>query len=358
MKDMTATHGSNEALLSAKQILLGRDLQQLTEMVTAAGFPAFRAKQLHHWLYNKIALSFDAMHNIARDFRTWLTENCTIGHVEIAGENASSDGSRKFAFRLHDGNIVEGVLMREKGHHTICVSSQAGCTADCAFCVTGLGGFHRNLTSSEILSQTLLMKRLTDRDEALNVVLMGMGEPLLNLDQLIPALRILVHPEAAAVAARRVTVSTCGIVPGLKKLAEAELGVNIAVSLNASNNEFRSRIMPINRKYPIEVLLQACRDFPLKHRRRITFEYVLLAGLNDSLQNARELAHLLRGLPCKINLIPFNPDQRLPYKRPAEDTVLRFQQLLLDRNFTACVRYSKGTDIAAACGQLAGHFRS
>lgn len=350
---------NNSTETHSKTTLLGLDLAQLRELVVGAGFPAFRAKQLHHWLYRKAALSFGEMHNLARDFRAWLQENCEIGHCEIAEVRHSADGSKKVLFRLGDGQIVEGVLMPEKDWFTLCISSQVGCAVGCTFCMTGFGGFRRQMTAAEILSEVLLTQRLVhDGELPRNLVFMGMGEPMLNLDQVIPAIRLLVDSEAIAIAARRITVSTSGIIPGIRRLGEANLGVNIAISLNASNNEFRTSIMPINRSYPIEALLDACREFPLHQRRRITFEYVMLDGLNDCIADARELANLLRGMRCKINLIPWNPDPHLPYRRPSEEKIRRFQQHLLDVFFTVSVRYSKGVDIGAACGQLAGHWQA
>lgn len=342
-----------------RPVLLGMDLAELTALVTGAGWPAFRAKQLHHWLYNRAAESFDEMHNLARDFRAWLNGNCRIGHITIAEVRESTDGSRKLLYRLDDGRIVEGVLMPERSWITMCISSQVGCAVDCKFCMTGFGGFQRQMTTAEIVSQVLLAKRLMQPDGLpRNLVFMGMGEPMLNLDAVIPAVRTLSDPDGVAMAARRITVSTSGVLPGIVRFGNAGVGANLAISLNASNDAFRSRIMPINRRYPIASLLDACREFPLKARQRITMEYVLLAGENDSPEDARELAALLNGMQCKVNLIPWNPDPRLPYRRPDEETVRRFQQVLLDRFFTVSVRYSKGSDIGAACGQLAGHLQS
>jgi 23S rRNA (adenine2503-C2)-methyltransferase len=338
--------------------LLGKDLAELTAVVEQGGFPSYRAKQLYHWLYRKSALSFDEMHNLAREFRSWLAENYVVGHNDLNEMRRAADGSVKILFGLADGRLVESVLMPEREWKTLCVSSQVGCAVACTFCMTGFGGFQRQMTAGEIVSQVLLAKRLVNADELpRNLVFMGMGEPMLNLDNVLPALRLLTDPEGIGIAARRITVSTSGILPGIEQLGDAALGVNIAISLNATSNEFRNEIMPINRKYPIEKLLDACRRFPIPTRRRITFEYVLLGGLNDSLKNARELAGLLRGMQCKINLIPWNPDPHLNFKRPSEETIRRFQQYLLDQCFTVSVRFSKGVDIGAACGQLAGHRR-
>lgn len=344
-------------VVNGKYVLLGSSLDELKGLVDLAGMPAFRAKQLFHWMYHRAALSFDEMHNISRDFQKWLTENCVLGYTEIVDVRESADGSRKIIFRLEDGKFVESVLIKEDERFTLCISTQVGCAVGCTFCMTGFGGFQRNMTRAEILAQVLLVKRAIHGELPRNVVLMGMGEPLLNLDQVLPVLRVMVDPEGIAIAARRVTVSTSGIIPGIKKLGEHDLGVSLAVSLNVTTNAVRDIIMPINKVYPIEDLLQACRDYPLRPRRRITFEYVLLKDINDSLDDARRLAKLLRGIPCKINLIPFNPDENLPFERPSDERINAFQEYLFRKNYTAIIRYSKGLDVGAACGQLAAHWR-
>lgn len=344
--------------VEGRYVLLGATLRQLQELIKAQGFPAFRARQLYHWMYHRCARDFSEMHNISKEFRRWLEDNATLGHITILDERLSKDGSRKFVFQLYDGRLVESVLIKEEGWNTLCVSSQVGCAVGCTFCLTGFGGYQRQMTRAEIVSQVLTVKRLLGEDELLrNLVFMGMGEPMLNLDEIIPALRVLTDPEGVAIAARRVTVSTSGIIPGIRRLGEADLGVSLAVSLNATKNSVRDVIMPINKVYPIEDLLEACRQFPLRPRRRITFEYVLLRDINDSVEDARQLARLLKGIPCKINLIPFNPDSRLPFDRPSPQRVEAFQQVLLDKHYTASIRYSKGLDIGGACGQLAAHWR-
>lgn len=344
---------------SPRQNLVGLSLAQITELLVEAGHAPFRAKQVYEWLYRKAALSFDEMTSLSKDLRQWLSENYILAHPEIAEiYGGASDGSRKLLFRLADHRVVESVLMQDKDWQTLCVSSQVGCAVDCKFCMTGFGGFRRQMTINEIVSQYLLARRsVNDNVPPRNMVFMGMGEPMLNLDNVIPAIRLLTDPNGISVSPRRITVSTSGIIPGIDRLGEADLGVNLAISLNASNNEQRDRIMPINKRYPIEDLLEACRRFPLKNRRRITFEYVMLGGENDSIQNARELIGLLSDMPCKVNLIPWNPDPNLPFSRPDETTIRRFQQELLDKYFTVSVRYSKGMDIGAACGQLAGHWQ-
>jgi 23S rRNA (adenine2503-C2)-methyltransferase len=340
-----------------RQNLVGLPVEELVRILGEAGQPAFRARQLYEWIYRKGAADFTEMSSLSKDLRALLMENHSLDFPEIAEvRGGAADGSRKLLFRLPDHRIVESVLMQDKGWKTLCVSSQVGCAVDCKFCMTGFGGFRRQMTTGEIVSQFLLARRLNDGIAPRNMVFMGMGEPMLNLDNVIPAIRLLTDKNGMEVSPRRITVSTSGIVPGIDRLGEADLGVNLAISLNASNDEFRSRIMPINKRWPISELLDACRRFPLRNRRRITFEYVMLAGENDSIQNARELGDLLQNLPCKINLIPWNPDPNLPFHRPDEETIRRFQQELLDRYFTVSVRYSKGIDIGAACGQLAGHW--
>ncbi|MCX7624713.1 MAG: 23S rRNA (adenine(2503)-C(2))-methyltransferase RlmN [Candidatus Sumerlaeaceae bacterium] len=342
---------------NGRYVLLGSGLNELRGLVQVAGMPAFRAKQLFHWMYHRAALSFEEMHNISRDFQKWLAENCVLGYMEIADVRESADGSRKIVFRLSDGRFVESVLIKEDEWFTLCISTQVGCAVGCTFCMTGFGGFQRNMTRAEIVAQVLLVKRAIHGELPRNVVLMGMGEPLLNLGEVVPALRVMVDPEGMAIAARRVTVSTSGIIPGIKRLGEEDLGVSLAISLNATTDAVRDVIMPINKAYPIAELLQACREFPLRPRRRITFEYVLLKDINDSLEDAQRLAKLLRGIPCKINLIPFNPDENLPFERPPEERILAFQDFLFRKNYTAIIRYSKGLDVGAACGQLAAHWR-
>lgn len=342
----------------ARPNLIGKSSDEMIQLLSEAGHPAFRARQIYEWIYRKGATDFSEMTSLSKELRAWLAENFTLEFPEIAEiHGGAADGSRKLLFRLPDHRVVESVLMQDKDWQTLCVSSQVGCAVDCKFCMTGFGGFRRQMSVGEIVSQFMLARKINDDVSPRNMVFMGMGEPMLNLDNVIPAIRLLTDNKGLDVSGRRITVSTSGIVPGIDRLGEADLGVNLAISLNASNDEFRSRIMPINKRYPISELLDACRRFPLKTRRRITFEYVMLAGENDSIENARELARLLADMPCKINLIPWNPDPNLPFKRPDEESIRRFQQELLDRYFTVSVRYSKGVDIGAACGQLAGHWK-
>jgi len=257
---------------------------------------------------------------------------------------------------LRDGLLIESVLIPERDHFTLCISSQAGCAMGCAFCLTGKNGLRRNLTSGEIIDQVIQVKgAMEEPDQMTNIVMMGMGEPLANYEPVLTAIRNLIGEDGMNFSHRKVTVSTCGLVCGMKKLGQ-DTTVNLAVSLNAADDETRSRLMPINRKYPLRSLLSACRDFPLPNRRMITFEYILISGVNDSDRDASNLAKLLRGLRGKINLIPFNPHPGIEMSPPSEERILRFQEILVQNHFTAIIRKSKGRDIMAACGQLSGAY--
>ncbi len=336
--------------------LLGLSLVDLTAHIQRAGFPAFRAKQMFHWLYQHGVEDMDGMHNLPVDLKAWLDTNAVIGGVRLRKTVEAPDGSRKLLWDLWDGQRIEGVLMAEEKQSTLCVSSQVGCALGCRFCVTGSGGFRRDCAVDEILGQIILARKLADSigRPISNLVFMGMGEPLLNLEALIPALQLAISPQALKIPSRRITVSTAGLPKGIAALAEADLNVKLAVSLNAVDDDLRQQLMPIARKHPLPELLAACRAFqgqsPKRHR--ITFEYVMLAGVNDSDLDARRLGKLLADIPCKINLIPYNPSPDLPYERPTDQRIEAFRAYL-DRIFTVAVRYSKGREVSAACGQLA-----
>ena len=282
----------------------------------------------------------------------FLSEQLTISRLEAEQVQSSKDGSRKYLFRLNDRQCIESVLIPEPGHWTLCISSQVGCGMGCKFCLTGRGGLVRNLEPSEIVNQVCGVRdALEDPSSLTNIVLMGMGEPLANYDSVIEAIKTIAGNNGLQFSNRRVTLSTAGLVPRIDDLGR-DVRVNLAVSLNASDNDTRNKLMPINRAYPIEMLLSACRRFPLPSRRTIMFEYVLIAGVNDAPADAERLAKLLRPLRAKINLIPFNPFEATEFKRPEERAILAFQKVLMDRHYTAIIRYSKGDDIGAACGQL------
>jgi 23S rRNA (adenine2503-C2)-methyltransferase len=349
--------------------LLGKDAAALSELVGQWGGKPFRARQLQRWIHQRGADSFDAMTDLARDFRGQLTQHCTICALPVITEQRSSDGTRKWLFDVGQGNAIESVFIPEDDRGTLCVSSQAGCAVNCRFCSTGHQGFSRNLTSAEIIGQLWYAKRVLEadagsarlgegRDESTrvvsNVVMMGMGEPLLNYDQLVPALRLMLDDNAYGLSRRRVTVSTSGVVPMIDRLAQ-DCPVALAVSLHAPNDALRDELVPLNRKYNLKSLLEACeRYLAFAPRDFITFEYCMLDGINDTDQHARELIQLARQIRCKLNLIPFNPFPASGLKRSSQARVRLFAQRLMDAGVITTVRKTRGDDIDAACGQLAG----
>jgi len=335
-----------------KKNLLEFDIDGLKAFVEGLGLPAYRAAQLGNWIYARGHTDFSEMTNISKALREELARSCEITPPELVDRLVSSDGTEKYLFRLADGELIESVLIPDEKRVTLCISSQAGCALGCGFCLTGAGGYRRDLLPHEITGQVFMAKELADPREITNYVLMGMGEPLMNTDNVFEAVRRLTSPDMFGISGRRITLSTAGVVPGIRALGEAGLGVNLAVSLNATTDEVRSRIMPINKKYPISELVRALKEFPMEQRRRITIEYVMLKGLNDTITDADRLARILRGLRCKVNLIPFNPHDGSEFQKPDEADVLAFQERLADRGYTAFIRTSRGADILAACGQL------
>jgi 23S rRNA (adenine2503-C2)-methyltransferase len=337
-----------------KQNLLELDEKGLRELVGRLGLPGYRAAQIGRWLYVTGADSFAEMTNLSKADRLLLSESSEITPPTLIERLVSSDATEKYLFEMADGERVESVMIPDVKRVTLCVSSQAGCALGCRFCLTGAGGFRRNLAPHEITGQVWHARRLAAPREITNYVLMGMGEPLMNTDNVLDALRRLTSDAMFGISPRRITLSTAGVVPEIIRLGESGVGVNLAVSLNAATDEVRDVVMPINRKYPIRELIRALKEYPLAPRRRITIEYVLLAGVNDSTADARRLAKLLAGIKCKINLIPFNEHPGSDYRAPDEDAVLAFQQVLHDKGYTAFIRQSRGADILAACGQLRG----
>jgi 23S rRNA (adenine2503-C2)-methyltransferase len=329
---------------------------QLTEWLETHGMRSFRAAQIFRWIYLRQADRFDEMTDLSKEIRSLLNSHFTIRRLDIERVQTSTDGTRKFLFRLWDGNHIESVLLPEKGHYTLCISTQVGCAQGCAFCLTASGGFVRHLSSGEIVSQIRdIRKDLNMRNEdkkITNVVLMGMGEPLANYDHVLQALDVITNADCGLkIASRRITLSTAGIVPKITALGR-DSDVNLAISLNATDNATRSRLMPVNRKYPLEKLLEACQQYPLPRRKKITFEYILIKDVNDSEQDALRLIKLLHPIRSKVNLIPFNEHAASDFRRPEEARIQRFLQLLLQHHMTAIIRKSKGRDISAACGQL------
>jgi 23S rRNA (adenine2503-C2)-methyltransferase len=327
--------------------------RELVEWLEGHGVRAFRADQILKWVYLRLADDFEQMSDLSKSLRALLAEQFTIERMAIDQVLTAADGTRKYLFRLRDGQTVESVLIAERNHFTLCVSSQVGCALGCRFCLTGRGGLVRNLTRAEIVGQVWeVRKQMVDPTQLTNLVFMGMGEPLANYGELLPAIDALTDCEwGMKFGNRRVTVSTAGLVPRILDLGQ-DTRVNLAISLNAVDDAARDDLMPINRTYPIESLLNACRRHPLPKGRKITFEYILFKDLNDTPDHARRLIRLLGPLKAKINLIPFNPHPHAPFQRPSEARIQAFQDMLVEKHFTSMVRYSKGLDIMAACGQL------
>ncbi len=320
--------------------------------------PSFRAKQIWQWLFQKRATSFTEMTNLAASFRSQLAEAFTISRLRIVRKAVAADGTTKFLFGLSDGENIESVLIPEAKRLTLCVSTQVGCGFGCAFCATALLGLKRNLRSSEILDQILEASRSLPRNQRItHIVLMGMGEPLANYAQTVRALEVMMDTSwGIGISPRRITLSTVGLVPQIERLMK-ETRVNLAISLHAPNDELRGRLMPINRKYSLHQLMECCRSLPLPRRKRITFEYVLLRGVNDSEKDAEQLCELLKGIRCKVNVIPFNPYPGSQFRRPADAEIERFQRVLQAHRVQVNIRRPRGDDIQAACGQLQGDER-
>jgi 23S rRNA (adenine2503-C2)-methyltransferase len=342
-----------------KTNLLGLDPAGLAAFFAGIGEKPFRATQVLKWMHQQGVDDFNAMTNLSKELRARLEDVAEVRAPKVLRDHVADDGTRKWLLELDGGNGIEMVFIPEDGRGTLCVSSQVGCTLNCAFCSTGHQGFNRNLTVAEIVGQIWTASRLLGSKPAgdrvvTNVVFMGMGEPLLNYDNVIPAIRVMLDDNAYGLSKRRVTLSTAGLVPLIDRLRE-DCPVSLAVSLHAANDKLRDEIVPLNRKYPIAELLNACRRY-VEHQphRRITFEYVMLDGVNDRPEDARALIELLRDVPSKINLIPFNPFPQARYERSSSASIDRFRHALMDAGFTTITRRTRGDDIDAACGQLAG----
>ncbi|MEW6266436.1 MAG: 23S rRNA (adenine(2503)-C(2))-methyltransferase RlmN [Thermodesulfobacteriota bacterium] len=340
---------------TVKTDLKNLTLEELVRFMAELGEKPYRARQIRKWLFRDGAVDFGQMTDLSRTVRDKLADRAVIGRLEIARVDESADGTRKFLWRLGDDTGIESVLIPERGHFTLCVSSQVGCAMGCRFCRTARLGLKRNLWPAEIIDQVLESRaRLPEGGKLTNLVFMGMGEPLANLANVLQALAVLTDPGLTGLSRRHLSLSTVGLVPGLSQLAGiATLG--LTVSLNAADDRLRNWLMPINRRYPLEELHRALEAFPLPRGRRITIAYVLLAGVNDAEKDAHNLARFLHGLKVKINLIPFNRWDGAEFERPGEEAVLAFQETLARKNYTVMIRKSKGQDVSAACGQLAGN---
>lgn len=333
------------------------DFKQVTareaeEWMEAIGEKPYRARQVRSWIFSKGVSDFAQMTDLSKQFRETIAQKAVVTQITEIKRDVSTDGTIKFLFGLADGNTIESVYMPGADRVTLCISTQVGCKLNCKFCITGKNGFARNLSAAEIVDQLIQVKNRVPGGRVTNLVLMGMGEPLDNYDATLRALRIITEPELNLIGARKITLSTAGVVPGILKLAEDFPKVKLAVSLNSPTNEKRSQIMPINKKHPIESLMAALKKWPLPHGRRITFEYVMLGGFNDSDADAVELGKIARAVPSKINLIPYNPCSGLPFERPPTERVEKFRSVLIKSNHTVTVRESRGGDILASCGQL------
>lgn len=341
--------------------LLGMDRTSLQNFFISRGEPPYRAVQILKWIHNRGIADFDLMTDISKSLRASLQTKCVIQPPEVSSEHVASDGTRKWLINIPGGGLIETVFIPEKKRGTLCISSQVGCALNCTFCSTGRQGFQRNLSVAEIIGQLWVardrLRSVTDSPlctKITNVVMMGMGEPMLNFEAVAMALNIMRDEHGYELPRRRVTVSTSGLVPAMDRLA-AECDVSLAVSLHAPTNELRDVLVPINKKYPLDELFEACRRYVSSNKRYfITMEYVMLKGVNDSLAHAKRLASILRNVPCKINLIPFNPFPGAPYECSDEETILDFSNLLSDNDYVCTTRKTRGDDIDAACGQLVG----
>jgi len=336
--------------------ILNYSRDDLSQWLTQKGIRPFRAKQIFKWIYIRQANSFEEMTDIGKETRTLLEENFSIPRFHLENKEKSSDNTEKFLFKLEDEEYIESVLIPVKDHYTLCISSQVGCAQGCKFCLTAKGGFKRNLRPSEIISQIRDIRQYLissqNNNKIANIVFMGMGEPLANYETIVQALKVMTDADyGLKLSEGKITISTCGLVPEMGELGLVT-NANLAVSLNATDDKTRSMLMPINNRYPLDKLLHACKTFTMRPRNKITFEYILIDGINDTEEDAIRLCKMLVPIKAKINLIPFNEHDRSDFKKPSNERVSRFLQILLDKKFTAIIRKSKGSDISAACGQL------
>lgn len=335
--------------------LLDFDRQKLSHFFLELGEKSFRATQILKWIYQEDVYDFNEMSNLSKTLRAYLSENCVIETPEIVVEQIATDGTIKWAMQTHCGNRIESVFIPEDDRNTLCISSQIGCALACSFCSTAQQGFNRNLTTSEIIGQLFVAQNRVGKDRRItNVVMMGMGEPLLNFDNVVAACNLMMDDFAYGLSKRRVTISSSGVVPAIERLSDA-LDVSLAISLHAVRDELRDELVPINKKYPLNMLMDACREnAKTAPRRFITFEYVMLNGVNDTVEDAKGLIKLLKTVPCKLNLIPFNPFPNSPYRCSNKETLVKFKTMLNDAGIITTVRKTRGDDIDAACGQLVG----
>ncbi len=338
--------------------LKGMNGRETEAWALSQGLKPFQGRQIRHWLFKKLASSFEEMTNVSKSLRRHLEQTAEISHLELVETLVSEDGTQKMLFKLVDGYFIETVLIPETDHFTLCISSQAGCAMGCRFCATAKQGFKRNLNAAEIIDQVIQARRTLEAPETLtNIVFMGMGEPLANYEEVVKAAGNIINADGMNFSNRKVTLSTCGLVPKMDRLGK-DITLNLAVSLNAADDETRSFLMPVNRTYPLKDLIAACRQFPLPNRRMITFEYILIKNVNDRPQDVKNIVKRLSGLRAKINLIALNPHHGSELSPPAMSDILAFQEMLVKHHLTVVLRKSKGSDIQAACGQLSGKYSS
>ena len=337
--------------------LLGHTRTQLEELFVSLGEKPYRGKQLYKWLYNNRQYDFQLMSDLTKELRSQLDTGFELRQLDLRHEVKSVDGTEKYLFALDDGHPIETVLIPTKTRATVCVSTQAGCKFGCRFCASGVGGFKRNLTTSEILAQILTVQSqlpltINHLSKITHIVFMGTGEPLDNYENVLKAVRIINLKQGLGIGARRITVSTCGVIPGIERFSREGLQVELAISLHGFDNASRNALMPVNRKYPFDKLMQACREYTKKTKRQITFEYILIKDLTSHAQAAQKLARSLKGVICKMNLIPYNPVQEFDYEAPSRKEINAFKESLIRRGVHVTLRSARGQDVSAACGQL------
>lgn len=335
-----------------KQAIKGFTLEELKQIICKERLPSYRAKQIFHWVQQKKVTSFREMKNLPKDILHWLDSNFLLEQMKNIDSIKSQDGSEKFLFQLYDNHLIESVLIRGKKRNTICLSSQVGCLWHCIFCASGQGGFKRNLLTAEMVDQVLSVERIT-KEKADNIVFMGMGEPFNNYNNVIKSIQIINSKDGLNIGIRKITISTCGIIPGIIKLSEFPLQVELSVSLHSADDKTRTRLMPVNRKYPLKELIATCKNYTRRKNRQITFEYLMLGGINDSIEDATKLSQMIADFEAKVNLIVYNALPAEKYLAPSDEkTISIFMETLRSKHIPVTVRYSKGREIQAACGQL------
>jgi len=336
----------------SKQDLINLSFKELEDFLKSHGMPAYRARQILTWVYKKNLTDFSRMSDLSANLRKFLEDNFYISRIKLVKKEVSRDKTRKFLFSLEDKNLIESAVIPTAKRKTACLSSQAGCKFKCVFCASGIRGWQRNLSASEIISQLILLNQAASMEKISHVVFMGTGEPMDNYENVLKAVRIINSPLGFGIAARRITISTCGIIPGIVRLSKEGLQIELSVSLHGADDATRDKLVPINKKYPLNKLVAACREYAKSTLRQVTFEYILIKGVNCDLKSADNLIRLMKGWDCKVNLILYNPIKEFRFETPAKLEVLFFQNLLLKNGVKVTLRVPRGTDIHAACGQL------